>query len=150
MRQRRFCSKDELDTDMRFGWKNLRSSGVHGWISVLRLMLCTTFYCGSACYREESQKICFRLVLVGARSPWRVEHVENSPKNYVSGRFWNFKLAKSLCSRKICAARNHASPWTIIWFVEKVPRRVILYASEAILLQRWAEHIYGFDVENSS
>ena len=60
MRQRRFCFKDELNIIIRFGWKNLHSSGVHGWISVLRLLLCTTFYCGSACYREESQKICFR------------------------------------------------------------------------------------------
>ena len=80
MGQRRFCSKDELNSDILFGQKNLHCSGVHGWISVLRLLLCTTFYGGSACYSEDSKKICFRQVLVTTRSAWRVENVENSQK----------------------------------------------------------------------
>ena len=150
MHQRQFCFKDELNTDVVFGRKKLHSSRSTSSFCPLRLLLWTTFNGEWFWIGEESQKICFRWVLVGSRSARRVENVENSPKSDLSGRFWSLKIAKSLCSRKIGAARKQHSSWTITWLVEKVPRIVMRYAPEAIFLQRWAGHICSFWMENSS
>ena len=38
--------------------------------------------------------------------------------------------------------------WTPKWLVKNVPRRVIVYAPEAIWLQRWAGRRYSFWIEN--
>ena len=77
MHQRRFCLKVGLDTDILLTWKNRHSSRSTPAISVLRVLLCVSFYCGPACYHEKSQKICFRQVLVGSRKLW-VANVEKS------------------------------------------------------------------------
>ena len=57
------------------------------------------------------------------------------------------KSANSVCWRKSpphrtpeVTRRDGLSSWSVIWLVEKVPRRVILYAPVAVLHQRWAGH----------
>ena len=110
----RFCFKDELNKFGRVESKNLHSSGVHGWISVLSGWICTTFYGGSACYTEESQKICFRQMLVSPRSAWRcgvskirVFGVNFLEKNSIRGKHRRRTKPKTAHTSHFNAAEHH-------------------------------------------
>ena len=109
----------------------------NGSIFNVRGLLCVSFNCGASPHHESFQKICFRQVLVGATfPPWS----RNSWNLLKSSVFWlemMLKISKFLCLRKI---RLHATIDNPTWLVEKVPRRVILFASEASSASTVAEH----------
>ena len=149
MRQWRFCSKDELDTDVGLASKHLHSSRFCGCILLLRLLLCTTFNGEQVWIGERFQKICFRQVLVGSRSSWKT-HFRVWGQNFEKSKIrWKVTSPGSKWAPKIQNRFADAKSGSQIdtWLVEKVPRRVIGLAPRENFDQRWAEHRCTIGIE---